>query len=171
MRRGSRRLNRSRQGGFTYFGVIIAVLLIGMALDAAGVVARTAMQREREAQLLWVGAQYRNALTKFFNQNGGRLPQDLKELVLDESTPVPRHFIRKLYADPMTGADNWLLLTLPGGGIYGVASSSNGTPLKLKNFQDIDKAFEDATCYRAWEFSVQSRRLPIPIVTAANVCQ
>ena len=90
MRRGSRRLNRSRQGGFTYFGVIIAVLLIGMALAAAGVVARTAMQREREAQLLWVGAQYRNALTKFFNQNGGRLPQDLKELVLDESTPVPR---------------------------------------------------------------------------------
>jgi type II secretory pathway pseudopilin PulG len=170
MRRGRRRSIRSRQGGFTYFGVIIAVLLIGMALAAAGVVARTAMQREREAQLLWVGAQYRTALTKFFNQNGGRLPQDLKELVLDESTPVPRHFIRRLYPDPITGSDKWLLLTLPGGGIYGVASSSNATPLKLKNFADIDRSFEDATCYRAWEFAVQSRRLPIPITTAASAC-
>lgn len=170
MRRGRRQLRHSRQGGFTYFGVIIAVLLIGMALAAAGVVARTAMQREREAQLLWVGAQYRNALTAYFNQNGGRLPQNLKELVLDETTPVPRHFIRKLYADPITGSDNWLLLTLPGGGIYGVASSSGAAPLKLKNFPDNDKSFEDATCYRAWEFAVQSRRLPIPIVTAANAC-
>ena len=128
------------------------------------------MQREREAQLLWVGDQYRSALTKFFNQNGGRLPQDLKELLLDESTPVPRHFIRKLYVDPMTGIDNWQLLTLPGGGIYGVASSSSAAPLKLKNFADINKSFEDATCYRGWEFAVQSRRLPIPIVTAANAC-
>lgn len=161
---------RRREGGFTYFGVIIAVMLIGMSLAVVGVVARTEMRREREVQLLWVGAQYRIALTQFFNRNGGRLPQDLKELLGDETSDVPRHFIRKLYPDPMTGQLNWQLLTLPGGGIYGVASSSNAAPLKLKGFRDSDKAFEDATCYRAWQFAVQSRRLPIPVVSAASAC-
>jgi type II secretory pathway pseudopilin PulG len=168
MRRGSR--HRARQGGFTYFGVIIAVLLIGMALAVVGTVARTEMQRERETQLLWVGAQYRSALTRFFNQNGGRLPQDLKELLHDEATGVPRRYIRTLYPDPMTGLPNWQLLTLPGGGIYGVASSSAAAPFKLKNFREADLAFVDATCYRAWEFVVASRRLPLPVVSAANAC-
>jgi type II secretory pathway pseudopilin PulG len=164
------RAHRRREGGFTYFGVIIAVVLIGMALSVVGVVARTQMQREREAQLLWVGAQYRVALTQYYNRNGGRLPQDLNELLSDDASGVPHHFIRKLYPDPMTGEPNWQLLTLPGGGIYGIASTSMAVPIKLKGFREIDKAFEDATCYRAWQFAVQSRRLPIPVVTAASAC-
>jgi type II secretory pathway pseudopilin PulG len=168
MRRGSAR--RARQQGFTYFGVIIAVMLIGMSLAVAGVVAHTAMQREREAQLLWVGAQYRSALSKFFNRNGGRLPQDLKELLGDDQSPLPVHYIRKLYPDPMTGEANWQLLQLPGGGIYGVASSSTAAPIKLRGFREIEKPFEDATCYRAWQFIVQSRRLPIPVDSAASAC-
>ncbi len=145
-------------------------MLIGMTLAVAGTVARTAMQREREVQLLWVGAQYRNALTDYFSHNGGRLPQDLKELLHDDAAAVPRRFIRKLYPDPMTGQDSWRLLTLPGGGIFGVASKSTAAPLKLKNFTNADKSFEDATCYAAWEFVVQSRRLPIPITTPASAC-
>ena len=164
------RADRGREGGFTYFGVIIAVLLIGMALAVVGTVARTEMKREREVQLLWVGTQYRTALTQYFSRNGGRLPQDLKELLSDEASPVPRHFIRKLYPDPMTGEPNWLLLTLPGGGIYGIASSSSAAPLKLKGFRVGDEEFEDATCYRAWQFAVRSRRLPIPVVSAASAC-
>ncbi len=168
MRRGSTR--RRAQRGFTYFGVIIAVMLIGMSLAIAGVVARTAIQREREAQLLWVGAQYRAALTKYFARNGGRLPQDLKELLGDDQSPLPVHYIRRLYPDPMTGEANWQLLQLPGGGIYGVASSSTAAPIKLKGFHEAEKPFEDASCYRAWQFVVQSRRLPIPVDTTASAC-
>ncbi len=163
------RNNPARQGGFTYFGVIIAVVLIGMALATVGVVASTEAKREREAQLLWVGAQYRNALTAFYTRNGGQLPQNLKELVLDERSGVPHHFLRKLYPDPITGSTEWELLTLPGGGIYGVASTSTAAPLKLKGFKDADRAFEDATCYKAWQFVISSRRLPIPI-TATAAC-
>ena len=155
-----------RQGGFTYFGVIISVALIGMTLALVGTVARTESRREREAQLLWVGGQYRAALTQFSQQNGGQLPQALHELVLDEHAEVPRHFLRKLYPDPMTGAVDWPLLTLPGGGIYGVASSSTLSPLKLKGFKSADRAFEDATCYKAWQFVVVSRRLALPITTS-----
>lgn len=165
-RRGAR-----AQRGFTYFGVLIAVVLIGLSLTVVGTVARTEMQREREAQLLWVGNQYRLALTDYYQHNGGQLPQTLQDLVANKAdTTLPHRYIRTLYPDPMTGLPNWNLLVLPGGGIYGVSSSSTQAPLKLKNFRDRDAGFEDATCYKNWQFVVSSRRLPIPVASADSAC-
>jgi type II secretory pathway pseudopilin PulG len=169
MRRGKRAARR--QQGFTYFGVLIGVVMIGLALTVVGTVARTEMQREREAQLLWVGHQYRLALTDYFLHNGGQLPQSLQELAADKpDATLPHRYIRKLYPDPMTGLPNWNLLVLPGGGIYGVSSSSTRAPLKVRNFHSRDAMFEDAACYKAWQFVVSARRLPLPIATGDSAC-
>ena len=168
MRRGSGRA--ARQGGFTYFGVIIAVMLIGMALAVAGTVARTHMQRERETQLLWVGHQYRDAFALYATQHGGRMPLALEQLIGEEQVGAPRRYLRRLYPDPMTGKPDWKLLMGVDGGIFGIYSSSGSAPLKVKGCDDRDKAFEDAPCYRAGQVSFEPRRAVEPLAKAPDVC-
>lgn len=156
---------------------MILIMLIGIGLAVVGVVARTQAQREREAQLLFAGHQYRNAIMHFYAANGARLPHMLDELVdngagvsAGEAVP-PRRFLRRLYPDPMTGHPDWQQLTLPGGGIYGVASTSKAEPRKRAGFDLDDRGFDDAPCYRAWRFAFTPRNLAIPIVTPADACK
>ena len=49
------------EAGFTYIGILLAMALFGVALAATGDVWRTAAQREREQELLFVGSQFRSA--------------------------------------------------------------------------------------------------------------
>jgi type II secretory pathway pseudopilin PulG len=140
------------QGGFTYLGLLFAVAVLGITLATIGVVWSTQARREREAELLWVGDQYRNAIAQYRNY-GGQLPLALTDLVQDPRVPLPRRFLRRLYPDPMTGQADWQLITVPGGnGIIGVASSSQDKPIKQANFNTVDAQFADAQCYCDWKF-------------------
>ena len=47
-----------RQGGFTYVGLLIAVALMGVGLAAYGELYSHAAQREKEAELLFIGGQF-----------------------------------------------------------------------------------------------------------------
>jgi type II secretory pathway pseudopilin PulG len=83
-------------------GYAMAALLVGLAvmaimLSVALPVWRTAVQREREAELIFRGEQYAHAIEIFQRRNGG-FPQSLDVL---EKTRA----IRRLYKDPMTGED------------------------------------------------------------------
>jgi type II secretory pathway pseudopilin PulG len=150
-----RRARRGRRGerGFTYVGVLALVVLMGILLAAAGEVASTAARREREAQLLWVGHEYRAAIGRYWTQRHA-FPQTLEELVGTTSgAPVPTRYLRRLYPDPMTGAVDWVLLPAAGGGIQGVASSSGRAPLKAGRFDDDDDGFADARSYGDWKFA------------------
>ena len=78
----------------------MAALLVGMSVMAimmsmALPVWRTAVRREREAELIFRGEQYARAVDLFSRRNGG-FPPSLD--VLESG-----RFIRKLYKDPMTG--------------------------------------------------------------------
>ena len=122
---------RRGAGGFTYVGLLVLVVLIGVMLAAAGEVASTAARREKEIQLLWVGHEYRAAIARYFNHTR-RHPRSLEDL-LGSGPDAPLQFrcIRRLYPDPMTDAVDWVILEAPGGGgILGVASSSRRAPLK-----------------------------------------
>jgi len=144
---------RPRAGGFTYIGLLVLIALIGILLAAAGEVAATAAQRDREAQLQWVGHQYRAAIGRYVGLRRA-YPQRLEDLLGTESdAPVPIHHLRRLYPDPMTNAADWVLLRAPGGGITGVASSSKRRPLKTAHFDDEDKDFEIASDYGDWKFT------------------
>ena len=145
------------QRGFTYFVMIIAVLMLGLALAVVGTVTRTEAQRQREVQLLFVGHQFRSAIARYFAQNGGRFPQTLEELVEDEHAVRPAHYLRRLYLDPMTGTIEWGVLRLPNGGIYGIYSASTTVPWKQKGFEHVDFGFDEAPCYRAWRFTYVPR--------------
>jgi type II secretory pathway pseudopilin PulG len=159
---GERRLRRP--GGFTYLGLLALVAGIGLLLAAAGEVATTAAQREREAQLLWVGHQYRAAIARYWSQRRA-YPQTLQELLgAAPDAPLQVRHLRRLYPDPMTGAVDWVLVPAPGGGIMGVASSSRRAPLKTAHFDDADRDFEGASTYGDWQFTfrpgVVRRRRP-----------
>jgi type II secretory pathway pseudopilin PulG len=151
-------MKRSSQG-FTYIGILIAVAVIGIFLAAAGTLWSFSAQREKEAELLFVGHQYRNAIAHYRAAAGGgtQLPRELQDLLQDERSPVPRRFLRKLYPDPMTGKDDWTLIRTENGGIIGVASSSAASPIKKKNFDLADDSFEDKECYCDWQFVFSTR--------------
>ncbi len=140
--------------GFTYVGLLVLIVLIGLALAAAGEVASTAAQREREAQLLWVGHEYRAAIGRYWASRRA-YPQTLQELIgAAPDAPVQVRYIRRLYPDPMTNALDWTLVRAPSGGIMGVASGSKRAPLKTAHFDDADHDFADAKSYADWQFTV-----------------
>jgi type II secretory pathway pseudopilin PulG len=146
---------RRSERGFTYLGLLAVVALIGILLAAAGEVATTAAQREREAQLLWVGHEYRAAIGRYWVQRRA-FPHTLEELLGSApDAPVMVRFLRRLYPDPMTNATDWVLVPAPSGGIMGVASSSKRAPLKTARFDPADQDFDKATTYGDWQFTYQ----------------
>jgi type II secretory pathway pseudopilin PulG len=152
-----RRATRGARGpagaaGFTYIGLLIAVVILGISLSAVGTVWRTQAQREREQELLFIGREFRTAIAAYYRAGAHQFPQDISDLLEDKRWPEPRHFLRRLYVDPMTGAQDWTVLRTGMLGITGIASSSNAEPLKKKGFPSDETAFEDATCYCDWKF-------------------
>jgi type II secretory pathway pseudopilin PulG len=146
---------QARRGarGFTFVGLLVLLVLMGLVLAAAGEVVATVAQRERETQLLWVGHEYRSAIGRYWSQRRA-YPQTLQELLGAASdAPVQVRYLRRLYPDPMTNAVDWVLLPAPNGGIMGVASSSKRAPLKTGRFDDADQAFKEASAYSDWQFA------------------
>jgi len=157
------------QCGYTYIGLLVSVVILGLMLTIVARVWSTTEQREREAQLLWIGHAYRMAISSYVSI-GNQYPLTLEVLLTDERFPVPKHHLRQLYADPMTGKADWTLITNPGGqGIIGVASSSKATPIKRKGFELIDAGFADTDCYCAWQFIYWPRRFGAPLPSGVNV--
>jgi type II secretory pathway pseudopilin PulG len=151
--------------GFTYIGLLIAVVILGVALSAVGTVWHTQMQREREQELLYIGRDFRAAVAAYANANGHQFPQDINDLLEDKRGPEPRHYLRRFYADPMTGAQDWTIIQADSlgfagfSGIVGIASSSNAKPLKKDGFLTSEDAFKDAVGYSDWKF-VYAPRIP-----------
>ena len=153
-----KRLRRVRAGGFTYVGLLALIVLIGLMLAAAGEVASTTAQRERETQLRWVGHAYRAAIGRYWYSRRV-YPQTLQDLLGEPAdAPNPVHHLRQLYPDPMTNAVDWQLVPAPNGGIMGIASSSKRAPLKTAGFDDDEPAFKDAGAYSDWQFIFVPRR-------------
>ena len=151
------RSGRGAQAGFTYIGVLVLVVLIGLMLSIAGQVARSTAQRERETELLFIGHQYREAIGRFV-RGTHRYPMTLEELVQFEGAgPAPDHYLRRLYPDPMTRQTDWTLIPAPGVGFMGVASSSKQIPLKQAGFDDVDVDFDKAETYADWLFVYNPR--------------
>ena len=142
-----------RERGFTYLGVMFVVALMGVLLAAAGEVWHTQAMREREAELLFVGDQYRRAITRY-HAAGGRYPRELAELLKDPRWPDTRRYLRKLYADPVTGKNEWGLVKSADGGIAGVHSLSEATPFKTAGFKQEYAGFQGKRKYADWQFAL-----------------
>jgi type II secretory pathway pseudopilin PulG len=155
-------MRSGRQGGFTYLALLFAVLVMGVMLGLAADVWHTTRLRERERELLYVGNEFRVALNRYYaNSPGGQrhFPQNLGDLVLDPRYPdVPHRYLRRIYADPITGTTNWGEQRSLAGEIVGVYSRSEDQPLKTSGFRERDKTFEGKTAYSDWVFGVPQVR-------------
>src|SRR5882757_5056237 len=179
-RPSTRSRGAANAAGFTYIGLLIAVVILGVALSAVGTVWRMQMQREREQELLYIGRDFRAAIAAYTRANAGggrQFPQDINDLLEDKRWPEPRHYLRRFYADPMTGAQDWTILQADSlgfagfTGIVGIASSSNAVPLKKDGFLTGEEAFKDAAGYSDWKFVYvprMPRRRHTPVPPAAD---
>ena len=130
--------------------VLFMVVLLGLAASLAGQSLSALMQREREAELLWRGLQYRQAIASYY-QGKKMYPTKLEDLVRDPRFPgVVRH-LRRLYNDPMTGQE-WELVKDPAQKLIGVRSTSDLTPFQQAGFPTGLEDLEGKSSYREWEF-------------------
>lgn len=142
---------KPKQKGFTLLGALIFAGFMGAGVAAYGELASHAAQREKEAELLFRGNQYRQAIERYYRKEQ-RYPKALAELLEDRRYPTPVRHLRKLYPDPLTGSGDWGIMEAPGGGIMGVFSKSEDAPIKKAGFLLANQSFADATRYRDWQF-------------------
>lgn len=142
------------QRGFTYLGLLFLVALLGVVLAAAGETWRVASQRDKEAELLFVGSQFRDAIRQYVARNAatGGYPRSLDDLLRDPHQIGMQRYLRKIYVDPVTGSREWGLVKTPQGGIMGVYSVSDRQPLKTRNFAPADREFTGKKKYSDWKF-------------------
>jgi type II secretory pathway pseudopilin PulG len=138
--------------GFTYMAVLFLVAIMAAGLALTGDVWHTSVMREKEAELLFVGNQYRKAIQRYYLTGPQRqYPRSLEDLLKDSRQPGTVRYLRRLYADPITGAE-WVLVKAPDGGILGVHSASDEAPFKTANFKLRDRTFEGTQKYSDWKF-------------------
>jgi type II secretory pathway pseudopilin PulG len=138
--------------GFSYLTVLFIVAILAGGLGLVGAVWHTDAIRGKEAELLFVGNQYRQAIGRYYLTGQRQYPRALSDLLKDPRRPTPERYLRRLYSDPVTGKDEWGLVKAPGGGILGVYSLSEEKPLKTDNFRARDKDFASAAKYSDWKF-------------------
>ena len=122
-----------RARGFTYLTVlfVVAILMAGLAL--VGEMWESAAKREKEAELLFVGNQYRKAIERYVISGKAQYPRTLEDMLQDPRQPSVQRYLRKLYPDPITGKSEWGFVKGPDGGIGGVYDVKSGAPGKSKD--------------------------------------
>jgi type II secretory pathway pseudopilin PulG len=157
---------RASERGFTFLGLMFLIMLMGLMAAAAATTWDFTGQRDKEEQLLFVGHEYRVALARYARAHA-REPQPwptaLEQLLgKDTDRLVPQRFLRRLYADPMTGQADWGLVRDPMGGIIGVYSLSMRRPIRRKAADpDNVLAFDQARSYRDWIFTASADASPV----------
>lgn len=149
---------RARVQGLAYVFALILVAIVGLALTGYAQATSHAQQREREAQLLWVGEQFRHAIGLYYQRTPGAsksYPKRLEDLLRDSRFVSVQRYLRELYRDPITERAKWGMVPAPGGGIMGVYSLAPGTPIKTGGFPLREKSFAGARQYSDWVFSYE----------------
>jgi type II secretory pathway pseudopilin PulG len=160
--------NDFAQAGFTYLAALFLVAAMGVLLAAVGIMWSTAQQRDKEQELLLIGEQFRMAIGMYYEKSPGYLkkyPETLDDLLQDSRQLATQRYLRKIYIDPMTRSSKWGLVQAPEGGIMGVHSLSEASPIKQANFDDAFQEFSGKIKYSKWKF-IYTPTLPKIISTS-----
>ncbi|WP_246796413.1 type II secretion system protein [Burkholderia perseverans] len=147
---------RRGQHGLAYLALLIGIVIIGVV--AAGTIQLGALYQRRMAEraLLDIGDEFQRALLSYTdNTPVGQptQPRSLEELVRDPRYPNPVRHLRRIYADPLTGKADWVLVRSPNGQtIVGIHSASHEHPIQLRQFPEQFRGFEDKHSYTQWVF-------------------
>ncbi|MCU6498277.1 type II secretion system GspH family protein [Rugamonas sp. A1-17] len=133
MRRGDAAARR--QSGFTYVAVLTALAIFGIGLAALGTSWSALARRDKEDELLEIGAAYQKAIGDYYQRTPGnpkRYPAALEELVEDRRFVGTARHLRKVYGDPVNHGKEWGVIRAGDGGIAGVYSLSEAETLRRR---------------------------------------
>lgn len=156
---------RNNQAGFTYVMILVAVIITGIFAEVASFYASRSRQMDREAELLFRGTAYRNAIKSYyeFGKPIKTYPKSLEDLVKDPRAAHKSH-LRELYSDPFGNENSgWKFLRGNDGGISGLFSQSTEIPLKTGNFRPGYEKFQNATSYADWVFEYAPAASGVPV--------
>lgn len=144
----------SGERGYTLLGVLFLLVVLGLGLAALGRVWETSVRRDKEADLLFVGDQYRRAIESYYKATPGtekHYPQRLEDLLEDNRFPDTRRHLRQIFRDPLSNGREWGLVR-QGKEILGVYSLAPGQPLKSGGFPPPYEGFASQENYQGWQF-------------------
>lgn len=154
------RRTKRQQQGLTYWLVLFMVAATALISLRALEGSQIRAKRDREAELLFVGAAYQEAIRAYYENSPGMVkefPPELASLLLDSRATTTRRPLRRLYPDPVTGSANWGLVMAPDGRVQGVYSLSTAVPLRRAGFPPEAAGFARARTYQDWKFIHQPR--------------
>ncbi|WP_411885863.1 type II secretion system protein [Polaromonas sp. YR568] len=154
-RSGHPRKHLVHLSGLVLLAVLIFMLLTTLSASAMVELQRTHTQRAKEAELLFVGDQFRRAIKSYYSSvpagKSQTLPRSLNDLLEDTRFPMPVRHLRRVYPDPMTGEADWVPVQ-GAGGIMGVHSRSTLSAFKKREFPVQYRDFQDKETYAEWVF-------------------
>ena len=177
------RLPRVAGRGYTLVALVVIFAVMSILVAAALPYWSQVMKRDKEAELIFRGLQYAEAI-RVFQLRFNRLPNSLDELI-----EVNPRSIRRLWKDPMTDSGEWEVVqgqvggaaarpgqvvaggTAPGGrqelGDTSEASSRRRAPgpiigVRSRSKDEALRSFMGASSYSQWLFSVDT--IPAPVV-------
>lgn len=142
--------------GSTYIAVLLLLAITTALLATTANVWSREQARTREAELIWIGMEFREAIGRYYENSPGSVkiyPPSLEALIEDRRYLSLRRYLRKIYADPMTHEARWGVVRGPDGGIMGVHSLAEKRPIKRAGFPIVLRLFENAQSYRDWVFA------------------
>jgi type II secretory pathway pseudopilin PulG len=154
MRRGD------RQRGFTLVAVLVLLALCMLGLAVVGPQWSQQVRREREKELLHIGALYAQALAEYRATSPGSLkqyPLRLQDLLVDTRFVGTARHLRELYADPLDPKRPWGLMQDADGRITGVYSLSQDAPLAERVIDLGVTVLTPAEHYSDWKFTVKAQ--------------
>ncbi len=135
--------------------VLAALTLLALSLQGVMWIVSTQTQREREWELLTVGAEIRAAIGRYVQATPGTTPQwppSLEALLDDKRSVTLRRHLRKIYTDPLTRSTEWGIVQAPDGGVAGVYSKSSTTPIRSGGQELALFGVGSAARYSEWWF-------------------
>ncbi len=145
--------------GITLLAVMVALALMIAVLLGMLTVWWQERAREKQAELLWVGAKFREAIGRYYEaapdaapDAARRYPERLEDLLEDPRHPGTQRYLRKVYRDPVTNSAAWGTVPAPGGGIMGVYSRSKAAPIRGATKGAAGQMDLGAKHYSDWKF-------------------
>ncbi|SNX60809.1 hypothetical protein SAMN06296273_2277 [Nitrosomonas ureae] len=122
------------ENGFVYLWALFSVALSGVIMAGAAQVWQAKSQRDKEAELLFIGEQFRKAIMSYHNTGTKQYPEKLEDLLQDSRAINIQRHIRKIYLDPITNSEEWgLIEETPANTQAGAAASQSNAASNQKS--------------------------------------
>ena len=147
---------QARQRGFTYQWLLFVLAAGAAGLAGLGQRASAAVQRDREAELIFRGHEIARALSAYRAATPGTakmLPVSLHDLLDDRRGPRPLRHLRRVYPDPFTGKTDWILATADDERISGVRSRASVIAMRVADLPPAAPGHQRLVSERLFSYS------------------